>query len=41
MAYNGKVELYATELTFANALYVLRKSLGTEEATRYLKQLTK
>ena len=41
MAYNGKVELYATALTFANALYVLRKSLGTEEATRYLKQLTK
>ena len=39
MAYNGKVELYATALTFTNALYVLRKSLGTEEATRYLKQL--
>lgn len=36
----GEAELYATALTFANALYVLRKSLGTAEATRHLKQLS-
>lgn len=39
LAYKEKVELYATALTFANALYVLRKSIGTEDATNYLKQL--
>lgn len=39
LAYSGNAELYATALTFANALYVLRKSLGMEDATRYLRQL--
>lgn len=39
MAYRGEVKLYATALTFANALYVLRKSLGTGDATRYLMRL--
>lgn len=36
---DGKIEIYATALTFANALYILRKSLGTQEATDYLRQL--
>lgn len=39
LACKNKIELYATALTFANALYVLRKDLGTQEATLYLKRL--
>ena len=38
-ALKGKIEIYATALTYANALYILRKSLGTQEATSYLRQL--
>lgn len=41
LAQKGKIELYATALTFANALYILRKELGTEKATVYLKNLGK
>lgn len=41
LALKGKIEAYATALTFANALYILRKSLGTEEAMSYLRQLNK
>lgn len=40
LACTGEAELYATALTFANALYVLRKSLGTADATQCLKQLS-
>ncbi len=38
-AYAGEVELYATALIFANALYVLRRDLGTAEARAYLERL--
>ena len=41
LAYEGKAELYATALTFANALYVLRKDLGLQEARTYLGRLNK
>ena len=40
LACTGKAELYATALTFANALYVLRKNLGTADATQCLRQLS-
>lgn len=40
LACTGEAELYATALTFANALYVLRKHLGTTDATQRLKQLS-
>lgn len=36
-----KAALYATALTFTNALYTLRKELGTEKATIYLRNLGK
>lgn len=36
---DGQASFYATALTYANALYVLRKDLGTENATRYLRAL--
>lgn len=39
LACKGEIELYATALTFANALYVLRKTWGTADATLYLKRL--
>lgn len=39
MAYRNEVKLYATALTYANALYVLRKSLGTGDAMQYLMRL--
>ncbi|WP_287622109.1 PIN domain-containing protein [Parabacteroides sp.] len=41
LAQKGSLELYATALTFANALYILRRELGTEKATNYLRNLGK
>lgn len=35
----GKAQLYATALTFANALYICRKELGKKEALNSLRNL--
>lgn len=39
MGYRGEVELYITNLTVANTLYILRKEIGMESAKECLKSL--
>ena len=39
MGYRGEVELYITNLTIANTLYILRKEIGMEPAKEYMKSL--
>lgn len=39
MGYRGEVELYITNLTIANTLYILRKEIGMEPAKECLKSL--
>lgn len=39
MGYRGEVELYMTNLTIANTLYVLRKDMGLEAAKKCMKKL--
>ena len=39
MGFRGEVELFITNLTIANTLYVLRKEVGLEAAKSYLKKL--
>lgn len=39
MGYSGKVDLFITNLTIANTLYILRKELGADRSKKYLKQL--
>lgn len=39
LGYKGYVSLYATSLTFINALYISRKSIGKEAAIEKVKLL--
>jgi predicted nucleic acid-binding protein len=39
MGYRGEVELYITNLTIANTLYIMRKEIGMEAAKDCLKKL--
>ena len=39
MGYRGEVELYITNLTVANTLYILRKEIGMEAAKECMKSL--